>query len=59
MTMAFYSNEGVAQVFPLSMIGYAIFILSMIRQLKAEHANSDSIWHADDGNHIRNLDAIN
>ena len=59
MTITLHSKEGVTQGCPLSMIGYAILILPLIKQLKSEHVNGDSIWCADDGNAIGNLDTIN
>ena len=59
MTITLHSKEGVTQGYPSSMIGYAILILPLIERLKLDHVNGDSIWHADDGNAIGNLDTIN
>ena len=59
MIAPLHSKEGVIQGCLSSIIGPAIFILPILRQLKADYANHDTIWCAGEGNDIRNIHTIN
>ena len=56
-----FSKEGVTQGDPLSMFGYGIGVLPLIRRLKEEFPSVKQPWYADDagaGGHFTELRAF-
>ena len=43
-----HSKEGMTQVYPLAIIDYGIWILPLIRELRAAHPHATQPWCADD-----------
>lgn len=52
------SKEGIAQGCVLAMIGCGLLILPIMRRLKLEFNDSDSMWHANDGSAMGNYDQL-